>query len=291
MMVRSRITLLGALCFGLAACTTTESGLPAVDPTLMDDADLFSVDLPAVRAMAPQGHPFVQGLRQGYLDLSQSLSDAGDGDSRHFARKAAASAKGLNVQPDMLTLRRIAQETSGELTAARARMIAAFDGGGRRVAPADAATAQVSFDCWLERVEAGDAAGAAKCKAAFEDAIGKVERALGPGAANVYIVFFAWDRSDVTPVAQEILKQVAEDYRAGRRARIALAGHADRSGPEAYNQGLSERRARSIAAALTRLGVPSEALVLNWYGETRPRVQTPDGVREPQNRRVEITFE
>ena len=69
-----------------------------------------------------------------------------------------------------------------------------------------------------------------------------------------------------------------------------MAGHADRSGSPAYNQGLSQRRAQNVAAELVRLGVQREAISVQAFGESRPLVATADGVREMQNRRVEIAF-
>jgi OmpA-OmpF porin, OOP family len=69
-----------------------------------------------------------------------------------------------------------------------------------------------------------------------------------------------------------------------------IAGHADRSGPEAYNQALSERRAQSVAQALGQRGIPTSTMRVQGHGEADPRVRTADGVREPQNRRVEIVF-
>jgi OmpA-OmpF porin, OOP family len=69
-----------------------------------------------------------------------------------------------------------------------------------------------------------------------------------------------------------------------------IAGHADRSGTDAYNLALSEQRAQNVARALAARGVPASALDVQGFGESRPRIPTADGVREPQNRRVEITF-
>ena len=70
--------------------------------------------------------------------------------------------------------------------------------------------------------------------------------------------------------------------------RIEVAGHADRAGTPQYNQRLSERRAAAVANELDRQGVPRSAMVVQAFGESRPLVATADGVREPQNRRVEI---
>jgi OOP family OmpA-OmpF porin len=87
-----------------------------------------------------------------------------------------------------------------------------------------------------------------------------------------------------------VLDQVAADYASGRPSRVMLSGHADRSGTEAYNDALSEQRARNVARALVARAVPERALDVQWFGERQPRIATADGVREPQNRRVEIVF-
>jgi len=106
-----------------------------------------------------------------------------------------------------------------------------------------------------------------------------------------FIVFFDWDRSDITPEAQAILNQAYDFAQRGGVARITATGHADRSGTITYNQGLSERRAAAVRSALVTLGFPSTGIVTDAKGETQPLVQTEDGVREPQNRRVEIILQ
>jgi outer membrane protein OmpA-like peptidoglycan-associated protein len=83
---------------------------------------------------------------------------------------------------------------------------------------------------------------------------------------------------------------VEADFAAGRHARVVVAGHADRSGPDAYNESLSERRARTVAEALAARDLPASAMAVEWHGERQPRVAQADGTKEPQNRRVEITF-
>ena len=55
--------------------------------------------------------------------------------------------------------------------------------------------------------------------------------------------------------------------------------------------GLSERRAETVAKELEKLGIPEKEIVVHWKGESEPLVQTGDGVKEPQNRRVEIVLE
>ena len=72
--------------------------------------------------------------------------------------------------------------------------------------------------------------------------------------------------------------------------RIEVAGHADRSGTPQYNQRLSQRRADAVRAYLSGRGIPDGVIATEAFGESRPRVDTADGVREVQNRRVEVLY-
>ena len=112
--------------------------------------------------------------------------------------------------------------------------------------------------------------------------------APAPEAPRNYLVFFDWDKSVLTSDAQAIIKAAAANSRTMKITQIEATGHADRSGTDAYNLRLSQRRAESVKAELSRLGIPAGEVVIRWKGEREPLVQTPDGAREPQNRRVEI---
>ncbi|MEA3017015.1 MAG: OmpA-OmpF porin, family [Sphingomonadales bacterium] len=117
---------------------------------------------------------------------------------------------------------------------------------------------------------------------------------LPPGSTcpipGPFIVFFDWDRDEITPQAAGILDNAAEQYRTTGNAQVVLAGHADRSGSDQYNVGLSQRRAENVRQYLAGRGIPEGVMRTEAFGESRPAVETADGVREPQNRRVEITF-
>jgi outer membrane protein OmpA-like peptidoglycan-associated protein len=110
-----------------------------------------------------------------------------------------------------------------------------------------------------------------------------------PPAPRVFIVFFDWDRDTITPQGQQIVQQAADAYKSGAPVQIQVTGYTDRSGSAAYNQRLSERRANNVARALAGLGVPRNQMSVSGRGENDNRVPTAAGVREPQNRRVEIT--
>ena len=105
-----------------------------------------------------------------------------------------------------------------------------------------------------------------------------------------FMVFFDWDKDEITPQAAAILDNAASAYATTGQAQVQLAGHADRSGSAEYNVGLSQRRAANVRSYLSGRGIPDGVITSEAFGESRPLVETADGVREPQNRRVEITF-
>jgi OmpA-OmpF porin, OOP family len=105
-----------------------------------------------------------------------------------------------------------------------------------------------------------------------------------------YIVFFDWDKSDLRPDAASVLDNAVAQYANCGSAKVMLAGHADKSGAASYNVGLSQRRNTTVRGYLESKGVGAGAITTEAFGETAPLVQTADGVREPQNRRVEVSY-
>jgi OmpA family len=110
-------------------------------------------------------------------------------------------------------------------------------------------------------------------------------------APTSFMVFFDWDRSNLSQQAVQTIGQASAAFKARGSARITATGHTDTSGPEGYNMALSLRRANSVKAELVRQGVPADAISVVGKGESQPLVATGDGVREPQNRRVEIVMD
>jgi len=110
-------------------------------------------------------------------------------------------------------------------------------------------------------------------------------------AARTYLVFFDWDRADLTDRARQVIAEAAQATTRVQVTRIRVNGYTDLSGTARYNMGLSIRRAQNVANELVRLGVPRSAITVQGFGKTHPLVPTADGVREPQNRRVEIILE
>jgi OmpA-OmpF porin, OOP family len=105
-----------------------------------------------------------------------------------------------------------------------------------------------------------------------------------------YLVFFDWDKATLTTRARQIIHEAADASTKVQYTRIEVNGYTDTSGSPRYNQGLSVRRAEAVAAELVQDGVPRASISIQGFGETHLLVPTGPGVREPQNRRVEIVI-
>ncbi|WP_165853540.1 OmpA family protein [Aurantiacibacter aquimixticola] len=108
--------------------------------------------------------------------------------------------------------------------------------------------------------------------------------------AGPYIAFFDWDEATITPEAAAVLNSAISAYRNCGTARVMLAGHTDTSGPRGYNQRLAERRNTAVRDYLLSRGISAARIAGEAFGESDLLVPTADGVREPQNRRVEVTY-
>jgi OmpA-OmpF porin, OOP family len=111
-----------------------------------------------------------------------------------------------------------------------------------------------------------------------------------PPPQKVFLVFFDWDKYNITPEGEKIIELAAQQYKAGGSVRLQVTGYTDTTGSAGYNQRLSERRANAVASRLAALGVARSDMAVSGRGMNDLRVPTPLGVREPQNRRVEILF-
>ena len=250
--------------------------------------------LDEARSAQPQGTAFDRALARDYLalaDVEYQQGDQRDGDT--YARRSIDAAKGKPTQPDEPGLRHITGAQAGEVSAARQRLVKALDGNGRTTKPDVAARAQSLYDCWLEQLDENlQKDHIAACRDGFKAALAQLEAApvaakpVAPMAApEKFLVFFDFAKSTLTPDARNTIAKAAKVV---GPAKLIVVGHADRAGPEDYNLRLSKRRADAVKAELVRLGVPANQIATEGRGEMDPLVPTADGVREPQNRRVEI---
>jgi len=111
---------------------------------------------------------------------------------------------------------------------------------------------------------------------------------IAPVVETSFIIFFDWDSASLSAEANIVLDDVVIVVNQTGAASVLLDGYTDLSGSPEYNLGLSERRAQSAADGLIARGIAPDEIVVRAFGEENPLIPTPNGVREPQNRRVEI---
>ena len=267
------------------------------------------MQLDKARSTDISGTAFTDSLSQGYLALSEAeYAESDHFDSDVFARRARNTAGGFFIAPETIDSRDLPEETIEDLTVARGRLMGALRAGAREEAPQQAAQAQVMFDCWMQEQEENfQPDDIAACREKFETAMASVDGIMGPvlaarqaaalepaagtvGSTGSYLVFFTFDEDRLTRETQVMLGQVIRDVKASETSRIEISAHTDRAGTEPYNDGLSLERAEAVVQYLVARGVPKSQIVATAFGEREPRVTTPDGVPEAENRRVELRF-
>ena len=224
-----------------------------------------------------------------------------------FADRAIAVSGGTSVAPEEISARALPDDHVGDLSSARARLVSALDATARTKVPGPASRAQVMFDCWMEEQEENfQPKDIARCRGAFESAMAEVDDAMRPPPpapkaampepveetvmARFFTIFFDFDSSSLNPTAQRVVEAILADWGSGSEP-VSLVGHTDSSGSDAYNQKLSERRVTSVRDALENGAWATGRLSGRGVGESNLLVPTPDGVREPQNRRVTVTIQ
>lgn len=241
--------------------------------------------------------PFNAALTQEYRDLMIFEADEMFDwiDAQNYALKALAAASGESLMPEELANWHLPADKIDEMSAARADLLDALNGGGRVRAPNEAAHAQAMFDCWVEQQEENhQPEHIAACRDDFYAALEALKAALAPAAAAgpaTFVIYFDFDSSDLRVDASDTLKSVLSIAQTRGLIDFSLTGHADRAGPADYNETLSLRRAEAVREALVAKGILSQNVSLAARGESQPAVPTDDGVRDQRNRRVEIILQ
>ncbi len=271
-------------------------------------------DYSDVRQMKFTGEDFDAALGREYRELALFEADE-MWDWQHatqYRKKTLSAARGNPPAPEKPGAWRLPPEKVGAITAASVRLDAVLERNARTTMPSTAARAQSRLDCWLEQQEENWQPGhIARCRDEFFAALMVLEGSLvigsavespatptaldsgpesvvAPDRAKTYAVFFEFDSAALRPGINATVKSVIRAMKGGKSVRIVVGGHTDRAGSGAYNLALSQRRAKAVRQALLERGAPADRITINAHGEDRPRVATPDGMREPRNRRVEI---
>jgi len=104
----------------------------------------------------------------------------------------------------------------------------------------------------------------------------------------IYGVLFDFNKSTLQPASDPVLQQILDLLKKNPTQKIEIQGHTDNVGADAYNQTLSEARAKAIAAWLTQHGIAAGRLTSRGFGKTKPIADNATDTGRAKNRRVEI---
>ncbi len=303
---------------------TTNSPRPASRTTAYGESHAPTTPPPPSQSTPPQyadwlvdgaeGRGFAYYLAQGYRRYAKHEDNAHDfEDAAKFLFRAGAVDRGERVEPELLSVRTLPGYAVDDLLYARQRLMSVLHRGAAFRLPKLTASAQVNFDCWMEQQEENfQPHDIARCRGGFEADIVRLESALierpqpqvpaiacpppapiqaGCDSPPPLYVLFDLDKHILDEAGKTVLQQAVGIAKRSAALSLIVAAHTDRAGSDAYNDALSRRRLDTILAALEANGLdPARLARASYFGETKPRIATPDGVPKAENRRVEIRF-
>ncbi len=252
-------------------------------------------DIENLRGAEAKGDTFTRKLTEEYrrivlfeADRMYDWRDAG-----HFARKGLRAADGEAVAPETIESRDLPADHVDELTAAHAELVGLLGANASTKFPMLAGLAQGGFDCWIEQQEENiQPDHIAACRNQFHDSIQALKAAMAPKpvpiaepapapppppvapmAPESFIVYFDFDSTELSAAGNDVLESVTRARQKMDVKSFAVTGHADRTGPEAYNLALSLRRANAVLEVLTAHGINASTISLAGRGETEPMVR------------------
>jgi len=281
----------------LAACT----GGPQFDSltTKWANKDPAAAAVARAEATSVPADPYLASQRAAYIGFAEFENDRmyDYTDAQFHADRAVRAANGERVMPQAIGDRMLNPTDAARLTEARQRLMGVLDAGAPEIAPGPAGRAVASFDCWVEQSEENIQPGdIAACEEGFEEAMSKVEAAMAnnapvPVPEKVTLsadVLFDFDKSTIKPAAANELDTLARQMNDNPQQNFEVQGHTDSVGSDAYNLGLSERRAASVANYLESKGVNGSRMTTVGYGEKNPVASNDTEEGRAQNRRVEV---
>jgi OOP family OmpA-OmpF porin len=252
-------------------------------------------DVEGLQSSKITGSAFDQALRDEYVRLATYERVQDDwADTAAYVTRGKLAAAGTPPAPEAIADRDLPADKVAELTAARATLMRYLTPAYKSSQPKNLALAQGGYECWMEQQEENwQLDDIAACKTQFQDAIKAMAEpakpqptAAMPGTS--YVVYFGFNSAKLEGDALQVIREAAQTFKSEKAERADLAGHADRSGGQAFNDRLSSLRAEAVGEALMKQGIPESAITISAFGESDLAVATPDGAKEPRNRRVTI---
>jgi len=274
--MRKSLTILS--CAGMAGILSACSG---------------SWDVEGLKSSSVSGSAFDKALRDEYVTLAAAERAEDDWrDTATFVARGKLAAAGTPSAPEAIADRDLPDDKVAELTTARAQVMHFLTPVYKAEAPKALASAQAGYECWMqEQEENWQTDDIAACRKQFDAAIktlSDLEKAKAVKPASPFVVYFGLNSAKLQGDALVVIKEAAAAFKTQKASRADIAGYADRAGATGYNDRLSSLRAEAVGEALVKAGIPETAVTISAFGESDLAVQTPDGKKEPRNRRVVI---
>ena len=248
-------------------------------------ANCASYEIDQLEKAPREGYTFSRELANQYQSFAQREDAKFDeSDASYFAVKGLQAAAGEEVLPEDPRKWEVPDHALENLMEMRHHLISSLARSGKRVAPKEAAAAQVGFDCMISQLSECQSCGEnglSMCRDMFENNLTAIEKAVQK-VAPTFNIHFAEDRWDFTPEARHLLHEVAKVAANMDKAILDVTGHTDAKGGRKHNLILSQKRAAVVANELVRLGVDAHRIISVGAGEI-------EGSQiMPKNRKVTI---
>ncbi len=275
------LSLTGALVLALGACANPE--IEAAQQLNVNGQDVSAEAAREYRRLAVFEH-------QVMWDTASAVA---------FSEKALAAVEGRLQDSELHDMPRDAVSRE-EIERAYRYLSALRAVNGDDIAPKAMGQAIARLDCWREQAREGyQELHIGFCRDGVKEYLSDTAKMVKATGKEVPVqsdrltsfqVMFPLGSSVPDVGANLVLDQAAALARSHARMRVVLGGHADKSGAPGFNQRLSHQRAERVAALICARGVAEKQISVIGFGETYPRVVTPDGQRSRSNRRVEIVI-
>ena len=277
-----------------------------------------------LQEMPNSTNKFSEELSHAYLKFALSeMNEMHDEiDAAYFADKGINAKLNKKVYPEEVKNWDIANNYIKEANDKRNKILDFHNSKLLKNHPQILAKTQIGFDCWLEQLEEGwqdehikdcyemmnnnlnkmvkivrnnsdDYNISSKPKITNEEAqqikeIKEIKKITNIDNKQKFEIYFAHDKFKLDFNLQNKLNDIIKKYAEAENTIFEIIGHTDTSGTKEYNLILSKLRANSVKQFLLKKGLSAYNISTFYYGETKPKIQTKDGIKEPQNRRVEI---